>query len=221
MQVFSEIAMEARQRALEHSGISTGSAPSQGQGQGIDGAHRAPGQSGIPRRFPRPAAQPAIGGEETWGEDDGSRREREEELAREREYDQDVKMLDRDGRFASDSEYTSGSFPSSSSPSASQPAPKSPQSSSTVRTGGNVGSGGSTWDRLRQKAFPGQSQTSTDAGSDGMRTGREGTVDTMRSGEMRDTGSLRVDPERSREQREFDEMLERERRGEGETETWK
>lgn len=200
MQVFQQIAMEARQKAMEKaaeaSGVSlpSGGGPSPTSAMGVERT--------IPRSYPGARTQGDnsgssvgnVGREAMWGEDEGSRREIAEELEREKEYSSEVKILDRDGRFASDLD-NRVDMPSGSQASGQNGKPSA----------SGAGAGAGAWDRLRTKAFPSQAKGPAQEQNNGVPAKRG------RGGE----------DERTKEQREFDEMLERERQGVPENETWK
>jgi hypothetical protein len=215
MAVFQQIAMEARQEALERSGV-PGNVPS-----GIPRQPGGAGGIGGTGGFPAPITNRASGRSDatTWDRDPEAAREQEAEREREREFSSEIGRIEADGRFAGEA-----------------PAPVSvPTSTSTSTTGAAPRAGDGGWDRIRQQAFSrpapredkstGQEIGGTAGTGPGTGTGagiRGLELDDLRSrGPLRELGVKRDDQELSEEQRKFDELLEKERRGVGETEAWR
>lgn len=204
MAVFQKIAMEARQEALERSGV-PGNVPS-----GIPRQRQPGGMAG----FPPPVANRGAGRSDatTWDRDPEAVREQEAEREREREFSSEIGRIEADGRFAGEA-----------------PAPVSVTSSS-ASTGAVSRAGDGGWDRIRQQAFSrpaprGENVTGQEGGTASGTAGagiRGLELDDSRaSGPLRELGVKRDDQELSEEQRKFDELLEKERRGVGETEAWR
>jgi hypothetical protein len=208
MAVFQQIAMEARQEALERSGVPRNFPP------GIPQQRQPGGTAG----FPPPVANRSAGRGDatTWDRDPEAARELEAEREREREFSSEIGRIEADGRFAGEA-----------------PAPVSvPTSTSTsASTGAAPRAGDGGWDRIRQQAFSRPAQRGENAaGQEGGPASGAGTgagirgleLDDLRArGPLRELGVKRDDQELSEEQRKFDELLEKERRGVGATEAWR
>ena len=118
-------------------------------------------------------------------------------MDRQKNYSAEMKQIERDSQMALSSPYDRDPAPSDSGYDQSQgsnPPIGRPQAGRPP---------GSAWDRLRQRDTQGPS-------------GSRAQVDGSYGGGAGSGGDGR-----SKEQREFDEMLERERRGEAETASWK
>ena len=152
------------------------------------------GKSPFPNGLPPTRAQKASGEmvEATW---DPESQEKVKELEREREMSGNLGQISDDSTFAS----SQSQSPSSSS-------------GAGVKVGregqGIAGATKGTWDKIREKTFatkPNQSQA-----------GQRGGMATNAG----NSGGRVVEDERTREQREFDEMLEKERQGVAIEEKW-
>lgn len=134
--------------------------------------------------------------EATW---DPESQEKVKELEREREMSGDLGQISDDSTFASSQSHSSSQ------------ASNSGASAKGGREGqgqGIVGATKGTWDKIREKTFA----TKTDPSQAGQRGG-VATSAAISGGKV-------VEDERSREQREFDEMLEKERQGVAIEEKW-
>jgi len=165
----------------------------------------AQGHDGIPssRSLPSTVSPLPRSGSDKWGSDPAEAQEREGEMVREKDYASTVQDLEIDGMMPGD-----GGAPGYSR--------TSEQAGTSAGTDGESGAAGmargeigrqtqSAWERLRLQnriKRPGAPVPTAPGG-------REAGVGTSDEPARED--------ERLKEQREFDEMLERERRGEGET----
>jgi hypothetical protein len=179
MAVFQQIATEARQSVLEHSGTP------------VNVPHGVPRRAGAPiqgRPDPNPSTQR---GEATW--DPESIREQDSEQEREREFQSQIGKMAADGKFAGEA----------------SPGPRT----------GVRGEASGSWDRIRSQSFPKQAQSgSSDENSI---FGRPDLDLDSGSRALKELGVPIDDKERSEEQRAFDELLEKERRGVGSNEAWR
>lgn len=159
-------------------------------------------------------------GNSTWASESAlDRNEMALEQAREGGYKSDLGTIRRDSGFA-----TSSSSPSSSSSSSSPPSTYSSSTGGTeggrgrapsafpigTETGPGVGSNGGSWDQLR-KGDKGQMRENDRMGS--MRPSPVPSLPGQDAGMGRNNGMDRKEDTRTAEQREFDALLERERKG--------
>lgn len=142
------------------------------------------------------------------GYDYEAAREQAAERDRERDFQRDVGAIERDATFA-------GQAPDRGSISG-MPSTRPAAESDAAAGSGTAGPGSTTtWDRLRAQAFP-QGQPRQQSGSPATPV----SDPYARSGPS-DNGFGGKSDERSKEQREFDAMLEKERQGVPANEVWR
>ena len=134
-------------------------------------------------------------------EDMEDRREQAGELDRQRSYEAEKREIERDSEMAP----STSAFDRDPSPSA-YDQPRAQQPAPSGRAQGSGGQRVSAWDQIRQRS------------SQALGSGRPNTQ--QESGSFGDASAGQGD-ERSQEQRAFDEMLDRERRGEDMKDAWR
>lgn len=191
MRVFQEIAAEAQQTAMvAKRDMARGVPPQSGSRAGIGAP--AGGSSGVTMSSGRS------------GYDYEAAREQAAERERERDFQRDVGLIERDATFA-------GQAPDRGSIT---DTPPTTRPSGASEPSGQPGAGTTTWDRLRAQAFP--------QGQPRQQSSGPAPVSKSYGGQGPDDGGFGAKAdERSKEQREFDAMLEKERQGVPANEVWR